>query len=419
MLKKEIKKIVHIVGLFSTCICCELAASTSDQSVNELAYSETDFAFSLVRLIDEDQFVISPYSIYATLSMTYQGARGKTDQEMQKALYLTIDKKQLPFYFAQLNETLSFSNHEDSIAFLSFNALWLGVNSFILSDFRHSIQDDYQAYLQTIDFNSPDAALEINSWVKDKTLGKIPNLLQPGDLNALTQMILTNATYFKGGWLNTFDPKNTITAPFFTEHKDPLNVEMMHQKATFSYLETDKAQVIALPFKQKDFLSNRFACVLFLPKEDVKISSLHISLSSNSFQEQLSSLQPTYIDLKCPKFKLCYRLLLNQLLQKMGIALAFSPQADFSGINGLHNLFISQVFHEAIFDFDESGVTAAAATAAAISVTSIPYENPPIEFNANHPFLFFIVDLNLKIPLFMGQVLYPDGSESMLGPLHE
>jgi serpin B len=388
-------------------------AFSPSKEVNDFVRSQTDFTFSLVKSMDEEQYVFSPYSIYSTLAMVYQGARGKTSKEMQNVLALTLNKKQLPLTFSKMSKQLASSNgDEDSVKFLSANGLWLNQKAFVLSDFRHVIEDDYATHLQTVDFaQSAETTQMINDWVSKQTQGKIPTLLNEGDLDALTQMVLTNATYFKGTWASPFDSENTAAAPFYSDPTHLLTVEMMEQTGSFPYFESEHAQILALPFRQKDTASPRFACVLILPKPEVTLSSVEFGFSTASFQGDLNRLASTSVHIKCPKFTLCYRFPLNQVLQKMGLLLAFSDQADFSGINGMHDLLLSKVIHAAFFDFNESGVTAAAATSVSIGLKSVQEKTPPIEFHADRPFLFAIVDLNSKVPLFLGKLQYPDSIE--------
>jgi len=387
------------------------SSPSSNKEISKLANSQTDFTFSFVKSINDEQYVFSPYSIYSTLAMVYQGARGKTSKEIQETLAITLSKKQLPLVFSKLNDHLS-SDDENSVKFLSVNGLWLGKKTYVLSDFTHVIEDDYKARLQNVDFANPsETTTIINDWIKNQTQGKIPSLLQSGDINPMTQMVLTNATYFKGSWVSPFDTKNTHSGPFHSDATHLLTVDMMEQTGYFPYFENDQAQMLALPFKQKDPSSPHLACLLILPKKDTALSTIESDLTTASLHQYLANLAvSTFVHIKCPKFTLCYRLPLNQILQQMGMSSAFTDRADFSGINGMHDLMLSSVIHAAFFDFNESGVTAAAATSASIGLKSFLDKNPPIDFIADHPFLFMIVDLNNGLPLFLGKLQYPDSS---------
>ncbi|OQA00126.1 MAG: Serpin (serine protease inhibitor) [Bacteroidetes bacterium ADurb.Bin408] len=91
------------------------------------------------------------------------------------------------------------------------------------------------------------------------------------------------------------------------------------------------------------------------------------------------------------------------------MASAFKSGADFSKMSPTNDLNISEVFHKAFIEVDEKGTGAAAATAVVMMTTSCAPEKKdlPIIFNANHPFLFYIVDDETKAILFMGRMMEP------------
>jgi len=92
----------------------------------------------------------------------------------------------------------------------------------------------------------------------------------------------------------------------------------------------------------------------------------------------------------------------------MGMPLAFTGNADFSGMNGRRDLFISKVIHKAFVDVGESGTEASAATAVVNKTHAGP--RPPTIFRADHPFLFLIRDERTGIILFMGRLAEPASS---------
>ena len=89
----------------------------------------------------------------------------------------------------------------------------------------------------------------------------------------------------------------------------------------------------------------------------------------------------------------------------MGMFDAFTA-ADFSGIDGTHDLFIDGVFHKAFVAVDESGTEAAAATAVVVSLTAVP--DPPVLLQIDRPFIFLIMDYGTETILFAGRVTNPE-----------
>ena len=112
----------------------------------------------------------------------------------------------------------------------------------------------------------------------------------------------------------------------------------------------------------------------------------------------------TYI----PRFKLTETMQLNAALSSLGMPSAFAPnKADFAGMNGKRNLFISAALHKAFVDVNEEGTEAAAATGIVVGVTSLPPR--PKVFRADHPFVFLIRDQQSGSILFIGRMVNPKG----------
>ncbi|HSW86013.1 MAG TPA: serpin family protein [Rhabdochlamydiaceae bacterium] len=377
----------------------------------ELIKDISEFSFSLFSSVNEpsNNILFSPYSIYSCLSMVYAGTRGETASEMQTALSLNVNQKKLPGASAKLanmlksKETEAGGSYEMHLA----NGLWLDMDTFVLSDFRHIAENEYHAAVQSLDFSKTDLAINtINDWISGQTYGKISKILQEGDVDGSTRVLLTNAVYFKGSWQKPFDPKATKTSPFFSSPEASTDVKMMENTSHFSYFENDSMQMLSLPFKGKTAENSQLACLILLPKS-TQMTDLEKALTVSNIEESISQLKSQNVHVQLPKINLKMRMELNPALQALGIKLAFTKDGDFSGIDGMRDLFLSKVIHDTFFSLDEAGVTAAAATAASINATAVLEKNPPIEFIANHPFIFLIADLNYKTVLFMGKFQRP------------
>jgi len=358
--------------------------------IADLAGDISEFSLSFYHQLEEEDTVASPFSIFSCLSMAYIGAEGSTASEMASALQLTMPpavlSKEVAAYLAKIDHV----DHPFRIG----NSLWLGNRMIVLSSYRSMVEDDFRAAVQGIDFSDPaQAALTINTWISAQTDGKIPNLIGPHDLSSATRMLLANAIYFKGSWQIPFDPQRTALGSFASE-----KALMIEQTALFKYLETNTAQIAALPFKKQkpDFPDTAF--ILILPKSDASFE-----LSTSLLEDWLHRLKPVRLHLRMPKFTLDKRLSLSPILKKLGMKAAFLPSADFSGIDGQRDLFLSQALHQAFFALDEAGVTAAAATATSMATTSLP---PPVEAEliADRPFIFLLMDMSALIPIFIGKL---------------
>ena len=405
------KSLILSLTAFSISILSPLCAD----DVRELTKDHREFALSLYPVLDSDgdNLVFSPYSISTCLSMAYIGSRAETASQMEKALHLNIDRKALPKASGSLSQLLTLKSKEENAYQLNLaNAIWLEQGKFLLSDFRFSIQEQFKAKLGILSFSQPsNARAIINSWVSEQTQDKIPHLLSANDINESTQLVLTNAVYFQGTWMQPFDSKMTQNALFHPTPDTNTTVKMMRQLSYIPYYENELLQAIALPFVGTAASGGRLALVVLMPKSADNFSMMFQGLSE-SFTDWISSFNYQRIDLRMPKFSLSNRYDLNEPLKQLGMDDAFDSDANFAGIDGMRDLFINKVVHETFFDLDENGVTAAAATAASMSMKSeAPPKEPPIAMLIDHPFLFFIVDLNAQEMLFMGKIAEPSSAK--------
>ncbi|MGC1877810.1 MAG: serpin family protein [Rhabdochlamydiaceae bacterium] len=404
-----------LTKLFSTLTMFSIALSGSlsadlNSDLSTLTKDHTAFAFSLYPNLDVagDNLVFSPYSISTCLSMVYLGAREDTQSEMQSTLHLELDRKTLAKTAYALNQSLLPKQTTEKTYQLNMaNAIWIDQGTFLLTDFRYAIEEQFKSKLGILNFEmTPTALSTINNWISEQTQGKIPNLLNPNDIDELTRLVLTNAVYFQGAWVSPFNPKATNVAPFHPTPETSVNVKMMHQTFFTSYYENGLMQALSLPFTGVTNGDSNLAFLLLLPKSADNFSTM-IDEFSKSYSEWISSLRPFNIDLSLPKFTFSSRYDLQKPLQDLGMHDPFGSNANFTGIDGMRDLFLNKVVHQAFFALDENGVTAAAATAASMNVTSALPSEPPIQFVADHPFLFLIIDLKSQEMLFMGKVVQP------------
>ncbi len=379
--------------------------------VAQLTADHTQFAFSLYPSIDceDTNLVFSPYSISNGLAMVYLGARGDTESQMQKALHLEIDRKKVAKTSFALNQSLTpLQNSNKAYKLHTANALWVDQSTFLLADFRYAIEKQFQAKLERINFSMPaNATTTINDWISLQTEGKIPTLLNANDINELTDLVLTNAAYFEGEWTSPFNPKLTQDWPFHPTSETSINTQMMHQKMVLPFYENELIQAVCIPFVGTSTGGGNMGYVMLLPKSADNFTEM-VGELPNEFTHWLSSMSQALVDLKLPKFTLNTRLNLQPPLEHLGMEDAFDSNANFIGIDGLRDLFLNKVIHQTFFTLDENGVTAAAATAATIGIKSALEKTPPVSFIADHPFLFFIVDLKSLEMLFMGKVVNPE-----------
>ncbi|MCX6355409.1 MAG: serpin family protein [Candidatus Aureabacteria bacterium] len=364
----------------------------------------TSFALDLYGRLrkEEGNLFLSPYSISTALAMTYAGARGETEKQMAKVLRLPLEQKQLHLAFSELQNKLNEDGKKGAYELSVANALWGQKGYPFLKDFLAMIKNSYGGGLNEVDFikATESARTTINTWIEKKTNNKIKEIIAPGVLNDLTRLVLTNAIYFKGKWATQFEKKNTKEAPFILADGKKVNIPMMYQKSDFRYMEKEGCQILELPYK-----GDALSMLLLLPGKTDGLPALESRLVRDGPGGWLASMQgKREVVVYLPKFTMTKEFMLADVLRAMGMTDAFSlPPADFSGMTGKKDLFISAVIHKAFVDVNEEGTEAAAATAVVMRASSVQMT----VFRADHPFLFLIRDNRSGSILFIGRVVNP------------
>jgi len=355
--------------------------AVSDFSVNLLAAS----------LNQKGNILLSPASVYLALSMTMNGADGKTLEAMKEALASAELTEE------ELNEaarnwiTLLQQTGERTELFVS-NSIWVRDAYPVNRTFLQRNADYYGAAVKALDFGRPEAVDAINDWVKRATRGKIDQIIDSIDENVM--MYLMNAIYFKSDWKDPFAANQTADRTF-NAPDGPVTVPFMHQSAKMAYLEEEGVQGICLPY-----VDESFAFFAILPEEDVR--SYVSELDRDTLSRLIENQKAADVELSIPKFEIRYEDCLKNELSKLGMDIAFGMDADFSRMSesGLSDLFISDVRHKTFCRVDEKGTEAAAVTSVEMRQTSIPANEKTLIFDK--PFLFGILDTRTNLPLFLG-----------------
>ncbi len=394
--------------LFSSVLAsASLTAAPLKVSPASITNSANQFGIELLLPMGslESNTVYSPFSVYSCLSMVTTGAKDKTLDVLAKGLHWTSNPESVgeavSALFDQLLKTSSDPNC--NLKLYSANALFAASDIQLEDAFTKIVTTDYKAEVETLDFiNSVQATDTINDWVNKTTLGKIPKLLELGDVDSSTRLALLNAIYFSGQWQSPFDKKKTASQTFIVDARTQRPVQMMQQLHSFRYYEDPDVQVVILPFQTCKDLNIAPCLVVALPKTS-DLLTLQKKLKSTVIKTWLEKSASKRVSLRIPKFCLLKRYSMQGPLTSLGLAPPFYPGANFSGIDVNHELFLSKMIHEAYFDLNEDGVEAAAATAAIMNITSANPAAPPIEFVADHPFLFFLLDETTGTLLFLGK----------------
>jgi len=401
-------------------ICCLFISSISaqsktaiDENVQKLAQVNNTFAFQLFRNLDhkDANLCFSPYSISSAFAMTYDGARGTTQKEMEHVLGFTSVATTVDSGFSWLNQYLSMTSSDLPTDFRLFiaNSLWIQTGKNVLPEFLEQMTKYYKGSLRYVDFvrQSETARNEINNWVKEKTQGKIANLLSPNNLTAATRMVLVSAIYMKARWATLFNKENTTQLPFFSVRNQTMSVPTMTNTAYYPFYHDNEVTVVELPYILPKPTAPQLSMFIILPNDQSGLKSLEQKISADSFNKWRTQMNKERILLFLPKFEITKSFNLNDSLIAMGMVNALGKEADFSGIDGVEDLQIGQVIHKAYISADENGTEAAAATAISMELKSVFNNKEPIMLRVDHPFLFIIYEKASGSILFMGRVVNP------------
>lgn len=375
-----------------------------DPSAGEaLSRANTAFALDLYAQLrgSDGNLFFSPYSISSALALTYAGAAGDTRSQMEKALHFP-ENGEVHAGFSRLRKHLVKAAKNDGVDLKIANSLWPLKGDKFLKEYLSLVRKAYGARITPLDFSDSEAARNrINAWVEDKTEGRIKEIVTPGSLDAMTRLVLVNAIYFKADWTRKFNEAFTQPALFFTGEDQPPEVQLMKQESSFRYAHVEDLQVLELPYA-----SGAFSMLVLLPDEFNGLEKLEASLSPEKLDLWLNSLAETDVEVFLPRFELSYPFRLDGALKALGMTDAFSEAADFSGMNGAHDLYLGAVLHKAFVAVNETGTEAAAATLAVMVTKGLSF--PAANFRADHPFLFLLRDNASGSLLFMGRLVRPE-----------
>ena len=402
---KKSRMIGIILLLITTLVGCGI--TPRGEAVHE--YDETKvsedftagnnrFAWNIMKALNEEDenenIFISPISISTALSMTYQGARGKTREEMAEVLgYEGIEDSVL---LESYEEFLKYLVAMDPCIELNIaNSIWYREGEAIEEDFLEVNQRVFNALVEELDFSREEAADIINDWISHATEGKIEEMLE-GPIPGNVIMYLINAIYFKGDWTLPFDEEESFEGEFTSITGEVQDVKMMRRKGEVEYGDGGTYKSVRMPYGDKE----NTAMYVILPQGDRDINEFLGTMNNEKWQEIKGGISPTQdVELQIPRFEMEYGIKsLKDALGRMGMVEAFDMNANFEGIRP--GIFIEDVLHKAVIEVNEQGSEAAAATVVVMQESAAM---EPVNFIADRPFLFIIANEEADSILFMGK----------------
>jgi len=382
-----------------------VTARPLDSAEKLLVESDKKFGLKLFKKIIEAQpdsnVFISPLSVSMALGMTLNGAAGQTYLDMLSTLELNgLSELEIRESFLSLIKLLT--NLDDKVLFEIANSIWYRNTFAVLDTFKDVNSYYFNAEINALDFNDPASVDIINDWVSSKTHQRIKEIID--NIEPSVIMFLINAIYFKGTWTYEFDEDNTTDDVFMAPAGD-VPCKMMKISGDFDYYEDDDVQVVDLPYGD-----GKFSMTLFLPKQGTAVNQFTADLDESRWENYLAALQSDSGTVELPKFRLEYKLVMNDVLKALGMGIAFGGGADFTRINPSAALYISRVIHKTFVQVDEEGTEAAAVTLVEIRELSA---GPSLNYHIrlDRPFLYVIRENHSNTILFMGKLMQPEWSE--------
>lgn len=369
------------------------------QTEKQLFAKTTDFGINLFQKAAYNQTLkntmISPLSVSMALSMTLNGADKNTLTQMQNILgFESLSVEEIN----KINQSLidKLTKADKSVVFNVANSIWYK-NSFPVKDkFIKDNKTYYNAEVNALDFANPTSLSTINSWVNNKTNGKIEKIIE--EIDPMAVMFLINALYFNADWKYKFDAAKTITSNFYDDNGNVITSDAKLMKLTANLKGYADENIISAELPYGDSL---FSMKIIKPNQNKKINDI-IGLLDRSYINKINEESKTSeIDIKLPRFKFANEMELQEILSAMGMEDAFTGSANFSKIADW-DLFISKVLHKTYIDVNEKGTEAAAVTSVEIRYTSVG-----IDYTYNQPFIFIISAYGTDNIMFIGTVVNP------------
>ena len=368
---------------------------------HEMVNNNNSFAFSLYnKAMGMNSRVVSPLSVTYLMSMLANGADGETQQQILATLGWAGEGIQQPSlqdindYSRMLIEKTARLDKAVTVEIANYVAV--NKEFKLNSKFQKSVERDYKAGVESLNFTSPSTLKRINDWCNDRTHGMIPSIINELDPDAVSYLM--NAIYFNGTWKDKFSKEETKQEMFRGYTRDIQYVDMMHRHGEYFYADGDGYSAVSIPYG-----NGAFRMTVILPSEGSFLKDVMASMDGGKFQALQRSMEKCNVDLKIPRFTTEVDLPLNDIISALGAPLIFSSQADFSQF-ARGDFYVSKMFQKAKIEVSEEGTKAAAVTAAIMMMSAVrPEKKRNVVFHADSPFAYIISENSTGSIYFMGQ----------------
>jgi len=381
----------------------EAPANKPTSKVSFIDNKTNDFNIRLLQYANSvnpnTNYLISPYSIEMALAMVKEGSNGDTLKQIEEM----IGKRNIK----------DVSNNYIKVS----NGIFVKdtYKKIIEAKFNKALKSKFKSEVLYDAFKSPDV---INEWVKQKTDGMIPTLMD--DISDEFVLALVNAIAIDVKWQSKFECNNTYEEEFTKKDNSKLKVEMMHStysNESYKYIKDKEVEGIILPYEE----GTNLEFIAIKPKNiDEYINNLTGDKLNKTIDGAKASSENVKVNLSIPRFTYDYTFAeFKQTLELMGMKDAFDKNnANFTKIitkdnmtkSGMTNLYINKAIHKTHIELSETGTKAAAVTGFTFDkANSAPESNIKyVDIELNKTFMYIIRNTNTKEMLFVGVVDSPN-----------
>ena len=414
---KKIRKGLMIVSLFLVCaMAANMAGCSAEVQARDLMEGitpqkvsvqgdpgsrnadVTDFAVRLFQASEKsgENTLVSPLSVLCALAMAANGAEGETLEQMEAVLGMTAEE--LNWYLYSYRKDLP---QGETCKLNLANSIWFTEDKrfAVGQDFLQTNADYYGADIYQAPFHD-QTCKDINNWVKQKTDGMIPEILDQIPPDAV--MYLVNALAFEAEWSSIYEKHQVRDGRFTKEDATEQNVEFMYSSEGV-YLEDENAAGFI-----KYYNSGKYAFAAMLPNEGVSVSDYVAALNGGSLNALLAEPQHAAVLASIPKFEMEYSAEMSEILKGMGMPKAFDPDnAEFGrlGVSENGNIFINRVLHKTFISVGEKGTKAGAATVIEMFDNAAMEPQETKQVYLDRPFVYMLIDCENNVPCFIGTMM--------------
>ncbi|MCA1756480.1 MAG: serpin family protein [Bacteroidales bacterium] len=362
----------------------------------KIVEADNSFAIGILKKVSASEqepgnIMISPLSISYALTMTANGASGATRDSMLSVLqFSNLSMEDINSSYMELTDKLI--NLDKRVTVKLANSVWVENRLSPKTSFMTILEKYYSAEVREFSVTDPGIVAVINGWIADATNNTINHVLD--EISQETVMMLINAIYFNGKWKYKFNAEETSSMPFYRSNGTTVQADMMKQNLTIPVAFFEDYSIAEIPYGQGNFVMD-----VILPAAGNHVTEITANMDNEFLNNALAAMNPAEIDLYMPRFTYEFRTELNDILDEMGMGIAFDPEsADFSNISD-DDLYIDKAIHQSFIKNNEEGTEASAVTVITIGVTSIG-ETRVIKLD--RPFIYFIRESETNTILFAG-----------------